>query len=49
MNKTSELEKKGIIEALGVKEDDLFEAKTNLLGFWGALLKIDQRLKKQKQ
>lgn len=45
MSKISELEKRGLI-ALGVKPDDLFEAKHNLLGFFDVLLKIDQRLKK---
>lgn len=45
MSQISELEQKGILEALGVKKEDLFEAKTNLIGFWGVLYKIDKRLK----
>ena len=44
MQHISELEQKGLVDALGVKQDDLFEAKTNLLGFFNVLYKIDKRL-----
>lgn len=45
--KISELEQKGLIEALGIEEKDLPEAKCNLFGFFEVLYKIDQRLKLQ--
>jgi len=44
----SELEQKGLIEALGIKQEELGEAKNNLLGFFETLHKIDQRLKQNK-
>lgn len=47
MEKISEIDQKGIIEALGVKPEDFWEAKYNLLGFFGVLHKIDQRLRKE--
>ena len=47
MEKISEIDQKGIIEALGVKPEDLWEAKYNLLGFFGVLYKIDQRLRRE--
>ena len=47
MNYISDTEQKGLVEALGVKQEDLFEAKFNLLGFFETLFKIDQRLKKE--
>ena len=43
----SDLEQKGLIEALGIEEKDLPEAKYNLFGFFSVLYKIDQRLKLQ--
>jgi hypothetical protein len=47
MEKISEIDQKGIIEALGVEPKDLWEAKYNLLGFFGVLYKIDQRLRQE--
>lgn len=46
MPELGELEK-GLVEALSLKPDEIVEAKYNLLGFFNALYKIDQRLKKQ--
>lgn len=48
MEKISELEQQGLVEALGVEEKDLAESRYNLLGFFGVLYEIDQRLKKEK-
>ncbi|MBD3282348.1 MAG: hypothetical protein GF387_01950 [Candidatus Portnoybacteria bacterium] len=42
------LEKTGLIDAFDLKPDEVFEARYNLLGFFGVLQKIDQRLKKEK-
>jgi hypothetical protein len=47
MEKISEIDQKGIIEALGVEPEDFWEAKYNLLGFFGVLYKIDQRLRRE--
>ena len=47
MCKIKNLEKQGLTEALGIEEKDLFEAKTNLLGFFEVLNRIDERLKKE--
>ena len=47
MQHISELEKKGLCDALGLGQDELFEAKINLLGFFGALVRIDKRLKEE--
>jgi hypothetical protein len=47
MEKISELEQQGLVEALGVKEEDLAESRYNLLGFFGVLYEIDQRLKNE--
>ena len=47
MKNISELDRKGLVEALGVKEEDVFEAKSNLLGFFKVLYRIDKRLKKE--
>ena len=46
--KISELEQKGLIEALGIEKKDLTEAKYNLFGFFEVLHRIDKRLKKNK-
>ena len=48
MKNISELERKGLVEALGVKEEDVSEAKYNLIGFFKILYRIDQRLKNKK-
>lgn len=45
MNELSELERKGLKEAFGLSDEELFEAKYNLLGLFNALYKIDQRLR----
>ena len=42
-----ELERKCLIEDLGVKKEDLFEARYNLLGFFEVFYRIDKRLKKE--
>ena len=47
MSEISELEKRGLVEALGIEEGDVSEAKYNLLGFVNALYKIDKRLRKE--
>lgn len=47
MSQIAELEQKGIVKALGVKQDELFEAKINLLGFFDVLYRIDKRLKEE--
>lgn len=47
MSQISELEQKGLVEALGVKPNELFEAKANLLGLFGVLFRIDKRLKNE--
>ena len=44
MNELNELEKKGLKEAFGLSDEELFEAKYNLLGLFNALYKIDRRL-----
>ncbi len=49
MAEISDLDRKGLIEALGLKEDEIFEAKYNLLGFFSTLYKIDQRLKAEER
>ena len=49
MEEPSELERKGLIEAFGLSENEVYEAKYNLLGFFNALYKIDQRLKKERE
>ena len=48
MAKISEVEQKGLVEALDIKQDDLSEAKTNLLGFFDVLYGIDKRLNEEK-
>ncbi|MCG2700286.1 hypothetical protein L6274_04520 [Candidatus Parcubacteria bacterium] len=48
MDYISKLEQKGVVEALDIKPEDLFEVRFNLLGFFSVLYKIDQRLRKEK-
>lgn len=43
----TELEQKGLIEAFGLKPEEVTDARYNLLGFFSTLYKIDQRLKRQ--
>lgn len=47
-DKLLKLEKE-CLEALGVPEQDAFEAKQNLVGFFEVLYRIDQRLKREAQ
>ena len=47
MSHFEELERKCLIEDLGVKKEDLFEARYNLLGFFEVLYRIDKRLKEE--
>jgi hypothetical protein len=42
-----ELERKGLIEAFDLKENEVFEARHNLLGFFMSLYKIDKRLRRE--
>lgn len=49
MCKNDELERKGLIEALGLNEKDLFAAKQNLLGFYNTLYKINERLEQERK
>jgi len=48
MESFEELERKCLIEDLGVKKEDIFEARYNLLGFFEVLYRIDQRLQNKK-
>lgn len=43
-----ELEQKGLVEAFGLKPEEVADARYNLLGFFNVLYKIDERLKKEK-
>lgn len=43
----SELDDDVLIEAFGIKKEDIFEARYNLLGFYGTLQKIKWRLEKE--
>ena len=47
MSNFKKLERKCLIKDLGVKEEDLFEARYNLLGFFEVLYRIDKRLKEK--
>ena len=47
MAEPSELEQKGLVDAFGLKPDEVADARYNLLGFFSVLYKIDQRLKKE--
>ena len=47
-NKISKIEKEGLIEALGLSEDEVFEAGFNLLGFFEVLQRIKERLELEK-
>ena len=42
-----ELERKGLIEAFDLKEDEVFEARHNLLGAFMVLYRIDERLRRE--
>ena len=43
----ADLEQKGLVEAFELKPEEVADARYNLLGFFGVLYKIDQRLKKE--
>lgn len=45
----SELQRKGLIESLGIKESEVFEASYNLLGAFEVLNRIYLRLEKEKK
>jgi hypothetical protein len=45
--KSSELENKGLVEALGIEEDEIYEAKYNLLGAFEVLNRIYIRLENE--
>jgi hypothetical protein len=47
MANISDLEQKVLVEEFGLKPEEISEARYNLLGFFGTLYKIDQRLKKE--
>ncbi len=48
MDSTSDdLEQKGLLEAFELTGDELFEARHNLLGFYGTLQKIKWRLEEE--
>jgi len=49
MSNFEELERKCLVEDLGVKEEDIFEARYNLLGFFEVLYRIDKRLKEKQK
>jgi len=42
-----EFEQKGLIEAFNLKPEEVFEAKFNLLGFYGTLQQIKWRLEQE--
>ncbi|GEM_PF-6394051 len=46
-NKIDELERKGLVEAFDLKEEEVFEARYNLLGFYSTLQKIKWRLEEE--
>ena len=50
MQKTNfkKLEQKGLIDAFDLRPDEVFEARANLLGFFGVLREIDEELKAKK-
>ena len=45
----SEAERKAYMEEFGLKSEDVWEAKQNLVGFFRVLYEIDQRLKREGQ
>jgi len=47
MSDFSDLEKKGLIESLGIAENDVYEASYNLLGAFEVLNKIYIRLENE--
>jgi len=48
MSKPSQSEQEGLVEALGVEPDEVFEVGYNLIKFFEVLYRIDERLKKEK-
>jgi len=49
MSEIHDIEQEKFVEALNIKQEDLFEAKFNLLGFFNVLYRIDQRLRNEKK
>jgi len=49
MPELSDLEHKGLVQAFCLQSEEVADARYNLLGFFGVLYKIDQRLKKEAQ
>jgi hypothetical protein len=47
MSDSEDLEKSGLLEAFNLQANEVLEAKSNLLGFFNALYKIDKRLKEK--
>lgn len=47
MADTQEPQDSGLLEAFDLSNEEVFEAKRNLLGFFDVLYKIDQRLKRE--
>jgi len=47
MEKINDLEKRGLVDAFNLKEDEVFEARFNLLGFFSTLQEIDARLTRE--
>jgi hypothetical protein len=47
MSDLSDLEKVGLIETFKLRDNEVLEAKQNLLGFFNVLYKIDKRLKEK--
>jgi len=43
--RSDELERRGLVEPFGLKKGEVFEARHNLLGFFGVLYRINQRLR----
>jgi len=49
MSEITNIKQKEFLKSLNIKQEDLFEARFNLIGFFEVLYKIDQRLKKEKE
>ena len=47
MEKINNLEQIGLVDAFNLEEDEVFEARFNLLGLFSTLQEIDMRLKKE--
>mgnify|MGYP006279535641 CR=1 FL=1 len=49
MSDLEEQEQKFFIDTLGLNQEEVFEARFNLFGFFSTLQKIDKRLKQEKK